>query len=185
MGCRCGVCTAAAREYRRAYVAKNRESVNALKRSLWIKNRSAESEKRKLKWERDKDAINAARRLRYKNDPAYRQKILSDAAKTPKIGAAAKTKKWRKENPDKYRALVFARRGREKNALGFATAEQIWWRKHFYSNKCWMCGSTATTIDHVIPLSKGGTNWPANLRPACLPCNTRKQAKILWRRTAK
>jgi 5-methylcytosine-specific restriction endonuclease McrA len=28
----------------------------------------------------------------------------------------------------------------------------------------------------VIPLSVGGTNWPANLRPACRSCNSAKGA---------
>lgn len=29
----------------------------------------------------------------------------------------------------------------------------------------------ATTVDHVVPLAKGGTNDPDNLVPACKPCN--------------
>jgi len=37
-----------------------------------------------------------------------------------------------------------------------------------------MCGAPWEHIDHVKPISKGGSNWPANLRPACEPCNLRK-----------
>jgi 5-methylcytosine-specific restriction endonuclease McrA len=29
------------------------------------------------------------------------------------------------------------------------------------------CTSHATTVDHVVPLSHGGTNDLTNLRPAC------------------
>lgn len=43
-----------------------------------------------------------------------------------------------------------------------------------WGGKCWMCGTFATATDHVKPLCKGGSNWPANLRPACKPCNSRK-----------
>ncbi|MET9890780.1 HNH endonuclease [Streptomyces sp. NPDC006465] len=29
----------------------------------------------------------------------------------------------------------------------------------------------ADTADHIVPLSRGGSNEPSNLRPACGPCN--------------
>ncbi len=35
------------------------------------------------------------------------------------------------------------------------------------------------TIDHVIPLSKNGTNEISNLRLACLICNCKKHNKII------
>ncbi|WP_155053930.1 HNH endonuclease [Streptomyces blattellae] len=40
---------------------------------------------------------------------------------------------------------------------------------------CALCNvAKATTADHVLPLSKGGTNHIDNLRPACGPCNYRR-----------
>lgn len=48
--------------------------------------------------------------------------------------------------------------------------------------KCAYCGkllSTYTvTIDHVVPLSRGGTNDPENLRWCCKKCNTAKGSKL-------
>ena len=35
------------------------------------------------------------------------------------------------------------------------------------------------TADHVVPLSRGGTNDPANLTCACLPCNSSKRHLLL------
>ncbi|MFJ4974903.1 HNH endonuclease signature motif containing protein [Streptomyces coeruleorubidus] len=38
---------------------------------------------------------------------------------------------------------------------------------------CSICNSRpATTADHIIPLSLGGSNESSNLRPACGPCNS-------------
>ena len=40
--------------------------------------------------------------------------------------------------------------------------------------RCCYCGRTATTIDHVLPRSRGGaTNW-TNCVAACFDCNGRK-----------
>lgn len=40
-----------------------------------------------------------------------------------------------------------------------------------------MCGAPATCTDHVVALVSGGSHWPANLRPACKPCNLTKGGK--------
>ncbi len=43
--------------------------------------------------------------------------------------------------------------------------------------RCAYCGCVATTMDHVIPRSRGGaTSW-ANAVAACEPCNTRKGSR--------
>lgn len=37
------------------------------------------------------------------------------------------------------------------------------------------CTGTATTVDHIVPLIQGGARLdPANLRAACLRCNSGK-----------
>jgi hypothetical protein len=48
---------------------------------------------------------------------------------------------------------------------------------------CWICKCGLTrktaTIDHVIPLDKGGSNGQDNLRIACEACNKTKGNKIV------
>lgn len=87
-------------------------------------------------------------------------------------------RKWAQKNPDKVRAKVQKRRARKQNAPGSFTSEQFQARADYHGNRCVYCGSTEDLqIEHQIPLSRGGTNWPSNLVPACGTCNTSKGTK--------
>lgn len=80
-------------------------------------------------------------------------------------------------NPEKCRARVRNRRARLRMAEGFHTAEDIQ-RIHTVQNgKCAICKEKVGKkyhVDHVQPLTKSGSNWPANLQILCGPCNRRK-----------
>lgn len=57
---------------------------------------------------------------------------------------------------------------------------QEWLRQQ---RQCTYCTVAATTIDHVLPLVRGGTNYEGNLTPACGSCNSSKSGKTIteWR----
>ena len=69
------------------------------------------------------------------------------------------------------------RRARKLNAPrnDFTRAQ---WRtiKTAYQNRCVYCGETfeRLTMDHVIPLSRGGSHTMSNIVPACKSCNCQK-----------
>jgi len=52
-----------------------------------------------------------------------------------------------------------------------------------FNNRCAYCGEKLTpdtrTIDHIVPLSEGGTNYVTNFFPACIHCNKLKSSLSL------
>ncbi len=43
-----------------------------------------------------------------------------------------------------------------------------------FGNVCLACGANDVTVDHVVPLSRGGSNTLLNLQPLCRQCNSIK-----------
>ena len=51
------------------------------------------------------------------------------------------------------------------------------------SPNCAYCPAPATTIDHIVAVSNGGTNALSNLVPACARCNRTKSNRDDWQPT--
>lgn len=51
-----------------------------------------------------------------------------------------------------------------------------------FNGKCAYCSNLGSTIDHFIPVCRGGEHALGNLLPACRPCNVHKNGKepIPW-----
>ncbi|MCB1192056.1 MAG: HNH endonuclease [Leptospiraceae bacterium] len=54
-----------------------------------------------------------------------------------------------------------------------------WWKKKRSSGKCYYCGQKFPvqdlTMDHKMPLSRGGKSTKENIVPACLGCNQKRK----------
>lgn len=89
-----------------------------------------------------------------------------------------KRQRWRRENPYGVRLICARQRARRRAAPGTFTRQQFTARCDLYGWQCYLCGRDLTpeavSIDHRKPLSRGGSNWPSNLAPACRSCNSRK-----------
>lgn len=57
-----------------------------------------------------------------------------------------------------------------------------WWQQKTASGTCYYCGRkvgyASLTMDHVIPLARGGRSTKDNLVPCCKECNTRKKGSL-------
>ena len=45
------------------------------------------------------------------------------------------------------------------------------------NSTCRYCGDAATEVDHVVPVSQGGTHSLSNLVAACADCNAKKNIR--------
>ena len=54
-----------------------------------------------------------------------------------------------------------------------------WWKKKKSSGKCHYCQQSfkpsELTMDHIIPLSRGGSSEKSNIVPCCKDCNSKKK----------
>ena len=125
-----------------------------------------------------------------KNNPEWTSRIKKNDYKKHKESRLATVKNYRKNNPDKCNKLTkekyaiknAIRRAREQNADGSYTSEDI---QRIYSQqkgRCLYCLNKVSNkyhIDHIVPLSRGGTNSPDNICISCQSCNLSKGSKLL------
>lgn len=106
-------------------------------------------------------------------------------------------RRWREENRERYAEMLrdWAKRNptlksqhrahrRARKANGSISARD-WTRLiNRYGGRCFYCGShEPMTIDHIIPLARGGRHTIGNVLPACKSCNCSKQERLIieWR----
>lgn len=90
--------------------------------------------------------------------------------------AIQKTIAWQREN--RVRRNVYLRGRRARLTTEGWTAEEFAQATALLTGACAYCGSTGKlTLDHVVPLARGGVHRIENLVAACKPCNTRKHAR--------
>lgn len=103
----------------------------------------------------------------------------------------ANVRRYQDENPAKVREVKRAageRRRARKRGLGseHVTTAQLRELFSFFDGKCAYCGEQdARTLDHVVPLCKGGPHAMHNLLPACSACNSDKHSLTLEEWSAK
>jgi 5-methylcytosine-specific restriction endonuclease McrA len=86
----------------------------------------------------------------------------------------------RKSNPDSFRDSAKLYRDRQRAAEGSHTAADIRRIHAEQGGKCACCGTPLSYdyhVDHIMPLTLGGSNWPDNLQALCEFCNISKNAK--------
>ena len=138
--------------------------------------------------ERYKEKIKVEQKARRAADPGYiknyRAKnrehclgLMREYYRTHLDRFRDRNKKWAKANPDANRACKVRHKARKRNAEGSHTAADIAWIRKAQRNRCAACSSPLGRkghVDHIVALSRGGSNWPRNLQWLCASCNCSK-----------
>jgi 5-methylcytosine-specific restriction endonuclease McrA len=124
------------------------------------------------------------------HDRVYRRNYKRTNERYRKYAAEYNRRYWQL-HPEKLVPYWSNCRSRKLRAEGVFTASE--WKNlcTYYEYTCLCCRrcepEIKLTVDHVVPLSKGGTNFIGNIQPLCQSCNSSKRAKIIdyrinWRR---
>lgn len=184
----CGAC------YQRQWRENNPEKAKAITSRHHRKNQEKRKEEARRYYQRHSEKIKCRARCWELEHPEHTRKRKAQYYQDHQERMKEISRLWSEENPEKMREYqchyrkrnkekmridANNRRAREMKAAGYVSLEQLNARIKYYGGLCYICGGPYGEIDHVIPLSKGGSNWPANLRPICKSCNTSKGIKYL------
>ncbi len=84
------------------------------------------------------------------------------------------------EVPGNLNCYIFADEDhvRRERAKTREAKKSRWWQQKTASGLCHYCGRKypfkQLTMDHVVPLARGGTTSPGNVVPCCRNCNKAK-----------
>lgn len=129
----------------------------------------------KLSRERHKEK----RRQRFKawceRNKAYNNQKSREYRSKNKDKVAQWKREWYRAHPEYEVARTSKRRAYLRQNGGHYTPREWLALCAKYEHKCLCCGEMKKlTVDHVLPISKGGRNDISNIQPLCLECNIRK-----------
>jgi len=166
--------------YHRAWRAVNEEHVHAYGVAYRAAHAAEISERTHQRYMSNPTPKKEREARRYADNPLP----IRERAKAWREGNTVRhlenVRAWQQANPEQHKAHRKAIKARRRAAGGsFSGAE---WRAlcASYGHVCLACGETVPlTPDHIVPLSKGGSNDIDNIQPLCLRCNRRKGCNII------
>lgn len=152
--------------YKAKYREENREKMLEYCRWYWRNHPNAK-------------LVNRASKQRNRHKTNERQRIANLSPEQIEKLRAHTRRTYQKFRPDRL-ARAKAGRGIRRGAEGCFSKSDIDRIYKMQSGRCAECRKNLSLnyhVDHIMPLSLGGSNWPKNLQCLCPRCNLSKNAK--------
>lgn len=157
----------AAKAALRAWYQKNAEAAKAKASDWYLENKERAAENKREWNDRNREKKRAYAKAWVSRNPD----------KAREIQRAARAKK-REAYASSERARCATRRARLKGAKGTLSKSDIDEIATLQKGKCACCGKVKKlTVDHIIPLVRGGEHTKRNIQMACTSCNSAKGGK--------
>lgn len=166
---RCKVCL---NDENSKYYQSNKEQALEASKTRYYANVEYERERSRQKYSANKEAHNALTRSWYENNKDRAKELHAE---------------WKRNNKDKVRDYDNRRRALEAGtSVGPIDTEALW---EASQGVCGLCSEPlfegpvfpdplSPSLDHIVPLSKGGTHTQDNIQLAHLGCNVRKGNRV-------
>lgn len=169
------------KEKRKTYYRTNAEQIIARQK----KHREANIEEARRKarenyWRRP-DEMRIRNRANYKKNPKKYIDYANAYHQAHKEQVKETMRRWRQRNPERHRLFGNKNRVMRHGRKGKFTRQQLLDKYAYHGWRCYLCKLPITLktshADHRTPLARGGSNWIANIAPACAPCNLKKNRR--------
>jgi len=154
-----------------AYREKNRQLIRDKGKEHYKNNIEKESNRQKEYRETNRQTYLDTNHRYYENN-----------VEVIKLQSRINSKRYRKEHPEAKRVSEAKRDARKAGNGGSYTVQQWIEVCEMQGYKCNMCYNwfEMLTIDHIHPISKGGTNNIENIQGLCSFCNNSKKDKLIY-----
>lgn len=170
------MCESCMRAYCRAYYQANKDRLKERARQYHADHREQCNRRNNQYYHSHVDlAVQRGRRWREANPEKHAER-LAERREYHRAYAS----EWAKKNPLRARINGHSYRARRRKATGHYTEAEWIALCGWFGNVCLKCGSCdRISIDHVVPLSQGGSNDITNLQPLCFACNSGKRNRTI------